>query len=68
MVGSMIAMLFDGVNDDLNAATQHWLPAVASAAQRIVARMVAACGLRWMLPIHPTIGRALAQAGSVPCG
>ncbi|MBO0866198.1 MAG: anti-sigma factor antagonist, partial [Mycobacterium sp.] len=27
--------------------------------QPIVARTVAACGLRWMLPIHPTIEAAL---------
>jgi anti-anti-sigma factor len=36
--------------------------------QPIVARTVAACGLRWRLPIHPTIETALSRAGSFPCG
>jgi Mn-containing catalase len=33
MVGSMITMLLDGLDDDLKVATQrcYWLPAVASA-------------------------------------
>ena len=35
--------------------------------QPIVARTVAACGLRWMLPIHPTVEAALSRAGSIPC-
>lgn len=36
--------------------------------QPIVVRTVGACGLRWLLPIHPTIETALAGAGAVPCG
>ena len=35
--------------------------------QPIVARTVAACGLRWMLPIYPKIETALSRAGTVPC-
>lgn len=34
----------------------------------IVARTVAACGLRWMLPIRPTIEAALSLGGNVSCG
>lgn len=37
-------------------------------AQPIVARTVAACGLRWLLPIHPTIEAALSRGRSVSCG
>jgi anti-anti-sigma factor len=35
--------------------------------QPIVGRMVAACGLRWMVPIHPTIDAALACARRGAC-
>ncbi len=36
--------------------------------QPSVARTVAMCGLRWMLPIHPTIESALSQADAVSNG
>jgi anti-anti-sigma factor len=34
--------------------------------QPIVARTVAICGLRWVLPVHPTVEAALSRATAKP--